>query len=136
MTRAASICLISVALVVLETSLAQEPGDVINMAGAAQFSMHLGRMDQAIVLAEFAARRDPASPTRHANLGNFYFLGGRLDEAIASIRTVLTLRPGYMGGHKGIAVSMCWPFEAKPTKPSRGWKRRLRTKTLVCQELP
>ncbi len=88
----------------------------------------LGRLDQAIALAEYAVARDPVSPIRNASMGLTYYEAGRLDEAIASFRTTLTLSPGYITAHyfigealllKGEPVSA---LEATKMEADEGWR--------------
>lgn len=80
-----------------ERALAMDLGNSDIIAGAANLAASLGRMHQAIALAEYAVARDPLSSVAHANLGMTYRDGGRLDEAITVFRTTLTLSPDYIG---------------------------------------
>lgn len=43
--------------------------------------------------------RDPVNPTALQNLGGFYLGAGRYDEAIAELRTLLSLSPGFGSAH-------------------------------------
>jgi len=81
-----------------ERALAMEPANTDIIGSAATMAASLGRLDQAIALAEYAVARDPVNPIAIARLGLYYLYAGRLDEAIASFRTTLTLSPGYIGG--------------------------------------
>ena len=78
----------------LERALQLEPAntDVIRMAS--WLARSLGRLDEAIALAEFVVARDPFNPENHRYLGGYYTATGRWDEAISSYRTVLMLSPG------------------------------------------
>lgn len=83
----------------VERALQLQPAnaDIIRMA--AQMSAALGRLDEAIDLAEFAVDRDPVSAPSHARLGVYYKCAGLWDEAIASFDTTLALSPGYSGAY-------------------------------------
>ena len=89
-----------------ERALAMEPANTDSISSASTLAASLGRLDQAIALAEYAVARDPVSPSGHANLGLFYRDAGRLDEAIASFRTTLTLSPGYIGAQHFIGEAL------------------------------
>jgi TolB-like protein len=96
-----------------EKALALEPANVDSISGAANMAAALGRLDQAIVLAEYAAARDPVSPFRIANLGAFYLYAGRADEAIASLRQTLTLSPDYLGAQYAIGEALLLKGESE-----------------------
>ena len=66
----------------------------------------LGRLDTAIELYQYVTLRDPVNTIGHANLGIAYLYAGRLDEAIASIRTALSLSPGFAGAQFAIGVAL------------------------------
>ncbi len=89
-----------------ERALALEPANTVIISSASTLAASLGRLDQAIALAEYTVARDPVSPGGHANLGLFYRDAGRLDEAIASFRTTLTLSPGYIGAQHFIGEAL------------------------------
>ena len=80
-----------------ERALAIEPANTDIITGAANMAANLGRLDQAIALAEYAAARDPVNPRGVDRLGLYYLYAGHLDEAIASLRTALALSPGSLG---------------------------------------
>jgi len=77
-----------------ERALQLEPANAFIIRRAASLIASLGRLDEALALAEFAVSRDPVNPTSHYALGYYYSIAGRWDEAIASLRTALTLSPG------------------------------------------
>jgi len=89
-----------------ERALAIEPDNTDSISGAANMAGSLGRLDQAIALAEYATVRDPVNPIGTASLGLFYLEAGRLDEAIASFLTTLTLSPGYIGAQYFIGTAL------------------------------
>ena len=59
--------------------------------------MRLGRLNEAIMLGEYVAIRDPVNPVGHLNLSNNYIMADRLDEAIKSARTAIWLSPDISG---------------------------------------
>jgi tetratricopeptide (TPR) repeat protein len=77
----------------LELGLALDPVNLDLIGSAVKITRRLGRLDQSIALAEYAAARDPVSVAGHENLANAYFLAGRLDEALDEFRKALTLSP-------------------------------------------
>ena len=90
----------------LERALALDPTNADIIGRAASLARDLGRLDEAIAIAESAVARDPVNPTGHHRLGRTYLWTGRLDEAIASLRTVLTLSPGSLGAQYVIGVAL------------------------------
>jgi len=86
-----------------EHALALEPTNTDIMADAINLARGLGRLDLAVVLAEYVVEHDPISSLGHARLGSAYFRVGRHDEAIASMRTALRLSPGRGQTHYAIS---------------------------------
>ena len=86
----------------LEHALELEPANPDILGVAAVLARRLGRLDQAIAIAEYQMARDPANTLGRDNLGYMYRYAGRLDEAISEFRTGLSLSPGYIAGHEGI----------------------------------
>ncbi|MCH8203342.1 MAG: tetratricopeptide repeat protein [Proteobacteria bacterium] len=82
-----------------ERALALDPANTDVISGAAAMAESLGRLDQAIALAEYVVARDPVNPRGVDRLGFYYLIAGRLDEAIASLRTALALSPGSIGSN-------------------------------------
>lgn len=82
----------------LEQALQLNPTDLDVLNTAAILLQSLGRIESAIVLAEYQAVRDPVNPKSHAVLGMVYLNDGRLDEALASAHTLLRLSPDYIAG--------------------------------------
>ena len=89
-----------------ERALALDPANTNIISDAARMAASLGRLDQAITLAEYAAARDPVNPVGNRRLGLYYYYAGRLDKAIASFRTTLTLSPGYIGTQRLIGTAL------------------------------
>jgi len=77
----------------LEQGLARDPRNLEVIGAAVKITRRLGKLDQSLALAEYAAGRDPISVSSHENLGWAYFLTGRLDEAAVAFRTGLSLKP-------------------------------------------
>ncbi len=96
-----------------ERALAMEPANTDIISNAANMARSLGRLDQAIALAEYTVARDPVLPVGHVNLGLYYIYAGRLDEAIASFRTTLTLSPGHSGAQHFIGTALLLKGEPK-----------------------
>ncbi len=96
-----------------ERALAMEPANTDIISNAANMARSLGRLDQAIALAEYTVARDPVLPVGHVNLGLYYIYAGRLDEAIASFRTTLTLSPGHSGAQHFIGTALLLKGESE-----------------------
>jgi len=96
-----------------QRALALEPANTDIISNAANMARSLGRLDQAIALAEYTAARDPVLPVGHLNLGLYYLYAGRPDEAIASFRTTLTLSPGNIGAQHFIGTALLLKGEPK-----------------------
>jgi len=111
-----------------ERALSIEPANTDIISSAATMAASLGRLDQAIALAEYTADRDPVSPIHNGNLGLNYLFAGRLDEAIASLRTTLTLSPGYIGAQYLIGTALLLKGEpesalaAMQKEADEGWR--------------
>jgi len=114
----------------LEKALKLEPTNLDTIRFAAALVEMLGRQDEAILLLEYAAARDPVSSEGHANLGRSYRVAGRWDEAIASYRTSLALSPGRVGAFQGIGESLLFKSEpeaamaAYAQEPDEEWRRK------------
>jgi adenylate cyclase len=87
-----------------ERALDLAPTDGVIIGNAAALLIDLGRLDEAIVLGEYTAVRDPVNPTSHSNLGISYSFAARYDEAIESFQTALQLSPGHLGSHYNIGL--------------------------------
>ncbi len=90
----------------IERALQLEPTRIDVLSSAASLVERLGRLDEAILLAEYVVSRDPVSAGDHANLGVYRLYAGRVDEAIASYRTALRLSPGLFSAHYAIGVAL------------------------------
>ncbi len=89
-----------------ERALALDPTNLGVLGGAAAFLQNLGRLDEALALKEAIVRRDPVNVTALDTLGISQTWAGRYDAAIASYRTVLSLRPGRGLAHYGLGVAL------------------------------
>ena len=89
-----------------QNALSMGPPDADTISGAGSMVGSLGRVEQAIVMAEYAVTRDPVSPTAQTYLGLTYLFDGQYDNAIESLRTTLTLSPAYLGVHHLIGLSL------------------------------
>ena len=89
-----------------ERALALEPANTISISRAARMATSLGRLDQAIALAEYTAARDPVDPSVIGNLALLYLYAGRFDDAAASWRTTLLLSPEYIGAQYWTGIAL------------------------------
>ena len=111
-----------------EHALELDPADMTILSDAATLTSNLGRVDEAIVLREYATVRDPVNPRVHHSLSVTYRWAGRLDEAITSARTALSLSPGRIGTQYQIGVALLLKGEpdaalaAMPQELSEGWR--------------
>src|SRR5262249_35199 len=76
-----------------ERALALDPRDLNVLSNAASFLQNLGRLQEGLALNEAIVRRDPVNVTALYNLGIAQQSTRQFDEAIASFRSLLTLRP-------------------------------------------
>ena len=83
----------------LKRALTLDPADPVVLGNSAVLLVALGRLDDALALQETIVRRDPVNVTALFNLGVSQRSAGRLDAAIVSLRTVLSLVPGWGGAH-------------------------------------
>ncbi len=97
----------------LEQGLALDPANLDVISAAGWIARRLGRLEQAIVLAEYLVARDPVNPEGHDRLAYVYISAGRLDEALAEFRTVLTLSPASTAIHEQIGEVLLQKGEAK-----------------------
>jgi tetratricopeptide (TPR) repeat protein len=82
------------------------PADLDVLNNSAQLLASLGRLNEALTLAEAIVRRDPVNLEALFNLGLGQRMTGRLDAAIASFRTVLSLTPSNAGAHCQLGVAL------------------------------
>jgi adenylate cyclase len=86
----------------IKRALALDPADLNVLGNSATLLAFLGRLDEALALAEAVVRRDPVNVAALHNLGLYQRAAGRLDASIASYRTVLSLAPGSGDAHSDI----------------------------------
>src|SRR5262249_54892686 len=90
-----------------QRALALDPTDVRVIGTVPTFLKTLGRMDEALKLAEVVVRRDPVSVAAFNSLAHLQRIAGRYDASIASLRTVLSLSPAKGGGaHFNIGLAL------------------------------
>ncbi len=97
----------------LEHALQLEPANTSIISNAADLMLSLGRVDEAIELAEILTSRDPVNAEAHYELGRYYNSAGQWDKAIASARTTLLLAPGLSGGQFIIGEALLLKGEAQ-----------------------
>ena len=90
----------------IERALALEPANPDILRRAAILAGDLGRLDEAIAIGEYVTARDPVNPIGHYWLGRTHLFAGRPDDAIASLRTVLTLSRGFVAAQYFIGVAL------------------------------
>jgi adenylate cyclase len=84
-------------------ALAVAPGNVDALRGCAYIARHLGRLDEAIVLACRAVALDPLSSRARFTLGSCYQWAGYLDEAVASYHATLDITPNAGAAHYALS---------------------------------
>ena len=89
-----------------QRALALDPTDVRVLRNATTFLQNLGRVGEALALAEALVRRDPVNVTSLFNLGTDQRQAGRYDAAIASLRTALSLSPGQANLHDQLGLAL------------------------------
>jgi TolB-like protein len=87
----------------LQRALALDPHDVRSLRWAAVLLSALGRVDEAIDVAEEVVARDPVNPVGYFNLGLYYYYADRQDEAQAMFEKHLAMGGSADGGHYSIA---------------------------------
>jgi TolB-like protein/Tfp pilus assembly protein PilF len=87
-----------------ERALMLDPTNLVVLRDAASFLSSLGRLGEALALDEAVVRRDPVNTTALLTLGYYQRFSGRYDEAIASLRTALSLNPGGGDAHYQLGV--------------------------------
>jgi len=111
-----------------EQAFAMETANTQIISNAASMATSLGRLDQAIALAEYVVTRDPVNPSGIYYLGLTYIDAGRLDEAISSFRTTLTLSRGFIGAQYSIGKALLLKGEpesallAMQQETDEGWR--------------
>jgi TolB-like protein len=97
----------------LGDALASEPANPDVLVEAGVLVRRLGRLDEAIAIGKYQVGLDPINPFGREILSYSYRYAGRLDDAIAELRTVLSLSPNYLGGHAGIGELLLQKGDAK-----------------------
>jgi TolB-like protein/Tfp pilus assembly protein PilF len=89
-----------------EHALALDASDTDMLHEAAHMAADLGRISLAIALNEYVVAHDPVNPRAHAGLAYTYLDARRWDEAIAELRTTLSLSPGRIFGNYAIGLAL------------------------------
>jgi len=111
-----------------ERALALDPADLGVLNNSALLLESLGRLDDALALAEVLVHRDPVNVSVLFNLGLYQRYAGRLDAAIATYRTVLSLVPGRGNAHAQLGSALLLRGDAKGAlaeieqETSESWK--------------
>jgi TolB-like protein/Flp pilus assembly protein TadD len=82
------------------------PTDPAVLTQMADMLSELGRLDEAITVAEIQLTRDPVNSVVRSNLGYYLRWAGRLDESIGAFRAALSLVPGRMVTHYRIGEAL------------------------------
>ena len=90
-------------------ALSLEPESLQIIGNAAVMALTLGRLDEAIMLLEYVAARDPVNTKTFNNLSLMYLFTGQPDKAIAAAQTALQLSPGRPGANGTIS----WAYVVK-----------------------
>jgi tetratricopeptide (TPR) repeat protein len=90
----------------LERALALDSSNLDVLRESAVLLQSLGRAQQAIAVNEYVVARDPVNVRSLYNLGFGYRCAGRYDEAIAQLRTVLSLSPNRGSAHYQLGITL------------------------------
>ena len=90
----------------IRRGLSLEPNNRMVLGHSALFLLMLGRLDEAIAIAEYSVARDPMNRLGRNNLGLWYLMAGRWDEAIATARTWLMLSPDVAFAHSLLGLAL------------------------------
>jgi adenylate cyclase len=89
-----------------ERALALDPTNLDVRGTAASLLQSLGRLDESLAVREAVVRQDPVNVISLFNLGITQIWAGRFNEAIATLRTVLSLSPGRGGAHYQLGTAL------------------------------
>jgi TolB-like protein/Flp pilus assembly protein TadD len=89
-----------------EHALSLAPKNLVVLSHSAGFLKALGRLDETIAIQEYSVVDDPLNPITHRILAWNYLQSGRPDEAIATVRTLLMLRPDMDWAHTILARAL------------------------------
>jgi TolB-like protein/Tfp pilus assembly protein PilF len=111
-----------------ERALALDPADLGVLNNSALLLESLGRLDDALALAEVLVHRDPVNVSALFNLGLYQRYAGQLDAATATYRTVLSLVPGRGNAHAQLGSALLLKGDAQSAlgeieqETSESWK--------------
>ena len=112
----------------VEQGLALDPANLDVISVAVRIARVLGRLDQAISLADYAVTRDPVNIVTRENLAAAYALSDRFDEAILQLRAALKLSPGSVHVHEYLGEVLLWKGDPNAAlaeiekEPSEIWR--------------
>ena len=89
-----------------EHALALEPANTDILAQTTQLFRSLGRLDEALAVAEYLLQHDPVNAFGHLRLGGAYARLEKYDDALNALRTGLRLNPTREQAHYGIGEVM------------------------------
>jgi TolB-like protein/DNA-binding winged helix-turn-helix (wHTH) protein/predicted Zn-dependent protease len=93
------------AITEMERAIALDPTDAISLARLAETLSRVGRLEEAVAMAEQALRRKSLPPDGHlVHVGAAYYLAGRPEEALAPLKQYLTRYPNNLGAHLALAA--------------------------------
>ncbi len=95
----------------LERALALDPSPD-SLSNVSTFLESLGRLQEALPIAEALVQRDPVNLIDLPNLGIAQLRTGQFDASIASFRTVLNLSPARAAAHHHICVALLFKGDA------------------------
>jgi len=87
-------------------ALELQPDNVPILGNASLLLLNLGRLNDAITVAEYAVQRDPLNPSAQFNLGFFYYYAKRFEQAVTTLQTTLRLSPDFIGANYGLGLSL------------------------------
>lgn len=96
----------------LRRALALEPGNAEALRHASRQALTLGRLNEAVDLANQAIERDPLRPNSYSNLGVALLVANHDAQAEAAFRKALELDPG--GARRHYAIGLALLLQGKP----------------------
>jgi Flp pilus assembly protein TadD len=90
----------------VEKRLERDPDNATLHNDVALLHAEAGHLDRTVDHFSQTVRIQPDSPAGFYNLGNALFRQGRRSEAIAALRTALTMQPDYALAHDGLGVAL------------------------------
>ena len=107
----------------IEHALALDPTDLNVLRDATVLLQGLGRLDQALGIEAAILQRDPVNLEVLNRLGYFQRMAGHYDDAIAALRTVLSLSPGRGNVHYQLSLALLLKGDAAAALAEREQER-------------